>query len=175
MTRVGRKGRLWLKGFHQLFFILWIGAAVSANVIHYLAGSANSGEQLHAYYQAISGLDWIIMPAGGLTLVTGLLVTWLAGWGFKRFFVLYSLGVMIVALILGPAILGPNTTTLFNSSNTLGLQALQNAEYQQASQVLTIASTIHVLLLISAVFVCTIKPLSKQKAAPRTEAATTVG
>jgi uncharacterized membrane protein len=167
MAKIGRKGRLWLKGFHQLFFILWIGAAVSANTIGYLTGNADSGEQLHAYYLAINGLDVIILPSAILTLVTGILLIWLAGWGFKHFFVWYSLGVMIIAIILGPVILGPSTSTLLDLADTQGLQALQNTEYEQARQLLTIVSTIQIVLLISAAFICTIKPSSKRRAAPQ--------
>jgi uncharacterized membrane protein len=163
LVKIGRKGRLWLKGFHQLFFIFWIGAALSATVIHYIAGNASDGGQFHGYYMSVNGLDWVILPSAILTLVTGLLVTWLAGWGFKRFFVLYSLGVMVVALVLGPIVLAPNTTTLVDLSGTQGLQALQNAEYQQASQALTIAAIIQIVLLVSAAFVCTLKPSLRRR------------
>ena len=82
MAKIGRKTRLWLKGFHELFFILWIGAAVSANTIGYLTGNATTGAELSAYYSAIDKLDIIILPAAGLTLVSGLLIVWLGGWGF---------------------------------------------------------------------------------------------
>lgn len=164
MAKIGKKGILWLKGFHQLFFILWIGSAVSATTIQFLTGNAGNGDQFHAYYLAIKGLDIIILPSAILTLVTGLLVTWLGGWGFRHFFVMYSLGVMIIALVLGPAILAPNTNTLVNLSDTQGLQALQNAEYQRASQLLTIIAIIQILLLISAVFVCTFKPFRRRSA-----------
>lgn len=163
MAKLGRKGRLWLKGFHHLSFVLWIGAAVSANIIHFLPVNATSGEELVAYWRAVSGLDLIIIPAAVLTLVTGLLATWLSGWGFKRFFVLYSLGIMVLAVVLGPVFLGPGVGTLLNLSSTQGLGAIQTAEYQQTYQLLAIVSTIQVLMLVSAVFVCTLKPLSKRK------------
>ena len=174
MARIGRKGRLWLKGFHELFFILWIGAAVSANTISYLTENANTGEQLNAYYMAINSLDVIIIPSAALTLITGLLVTWLAGWGFKHFFIMYSLGVMILALVLGTVVLGPSTTQLLNLTDTMGIAALQNAEYQQVRQLLTIVSSIQIALLISVAFVCIFKPLERRHAAPKSRAVSEV-
>ena len=161
MAKIGRKTRLWLKGFHELFFILWIGAAVSANTIGYLTGNATTGAELSAYYSAIDKLDIIILPAAGLTLVSGLLIFWLGGWGFKHFFVMYSLAVMLIAIVLGPAILGPSTSTLVDLSDSMGISALQDTEYQQTKQLLTIVSTIQVVLLISAAFVCIFKPMER--------------
>jgi uncharacterized membrane protein len=159
MAKIGRRWRLWLKGFHVLFFILWIGAGVSELAILSLAGNANNGTQLHAYYQAMDSLDIIIIPCCILTLVTGLLVTWLGGWGFRHFFVVYSLGIIIIALVLANVVFTSTEDTLFNLSDTLGLQALQNPDYQQAIQVRYAVGIIYAVLLISVAFVSIFKPL----------------
>jgi Predicted integral membrane protein (DUF2269) len=160
MVKIARRWRLLLKGFHELFFILWIGGGVSGMAILSLTGNANDGNQLQGYYLAIQRTGLIIaFPSSVLTLVTGLLVTWLGGWGFRRFFVVYSLGIMIIAVVLGAVILNPAANTLANLSDTLGLQALQDPSYQQAIQPLLAVSIIEIVLLISAVFVCIFKPL----------------
>ena len=59
MARIGRRGRLWLKGFHELFFILWIGGGASEITIRLLTGSANNGTQLQAFYLAIRESGYI--------------------------------------------------------------------------------------------------------------------
>jgi hypothetical protein len=159
MAKIGRRWRLWLKGFHELFFILWIGAGASELAILSLAGNASNGNQLHGFYLAMESLDTITIPSGILTLVTGLLITWLGGWGFRRFFVVYSLGIMIIAFVLGGVVFTPIENTLFNLSDTLGLQALQNPDYLQAIQLRYAVGIIDIVLLISVAFVCIFKPL----------------
>jgi uncharacterized membrane protein len=159
MAKIGRRGRLWLKGFHYLFFILWIGAGASELAILSLAGNASNGNQLHGFYLAMEGLDIITIPSGILTIVTGLLITWLGGWGFRHFFVVYSLGIFIIATVLGAVIFTPAENTLLNLSDTLGLQALQNPDYQQAFQLRYAVGIIDIALLISAAFVSIFKPL----------------
>ena len=66
---------------------------------------------------------------------------------------------MIIAMVLGIAIVTPHENTLVNLSDTLGLQALQNPDYQQTSQLLNAEGIIQIVLLISAAFVCIFKPL----------------
>ena len=104
-------------------------------------------------------MDIITIPSGILTLVTGLLITWLGGWGFRRFYVVYSLGIVIIAFVLGVVIFTPAESTLLNLSDTLGLQALQNPDYQQAIQLRYAVGIIDIVLLISVAFVCIFKPL----------------
>jgi uncharacterized membrane protein len=159
MAKIGRGWRLWLKGFHVLFFILWIGCGVSELAILSLAGNASNGTQLHAYYQAMDSLDIIIIPCCILTLVTGLLITWLGGWGFRHFFVMYSLGVMIITLVIANVVFNSTENTLFNLSDTQGLQALQNPDYHQAIQVRYAVGIIYAILQISVAFVSIFKPL----------------
>jgi uncharacterized membrane protein len=159
MAKIGRRGRLWLKGFHYLFFIFWIGSGVSGIAILSLTGNANNGNQLHDFYLAFKSIGIIPFPSAILTLVTGLLITWLGGWGFRHFFVVYSLAIFIIAIVFGIVIYTPAESTLVNLSDTLGLQALQDPDYQQARQLLLAVSIIEILLLISAVFVSIFKPL----------------
>ncbi len=167
MVRIGRRGRLWLKGFHELLFILWIGGGVGEITIRLLTGSANSGTQLQAFYLASESLDTFVIPCAVLTCITGLLLTWLGGWGFRHFFVLYSLGIMIIAMVLGIAIITPHENTLVNLSDTLGLQALQNPYYQQTIQLLNAEGIIQVVLLISVAFVSIFKPLKNLMSATK--------
>lgn len=159
MAKIGRRWRLWLKGFHELFFILWIGAGASEIAILSITANANNGAQLHGFYLAMESMDIITIPSGILTLVTGLLITWLGGWGFRHFFVVYSLGIFIIAIVLGIVIFTPSEDTLVNLSDTLGLQALQNPDYQQAIQLRYVVGIIDLALLISVAFVCIFKPL----------------
>jgi uncharacterized membrane protein len=175
MAKIGRRWRLWLKSFHELFFILWIGAGASEIAILSITASASNGNQLHGFYLAMESLDTITIPAGILALVTGLLITWLGGWGFRHFFAVYSLGIVIIAFVLGIVIFTPAESTLLNLSDTLGLQALQNPDYQQAFQIRYAVGIVDLVLLISAAFVCIFKPLKNIFSATKKAAVSSQG
>ena len=161
MARIGKKTRLWLRSFHTLVFAIWIGAALSATAIPFIKGDG----ELYTYFDAAQILDSFIIPAGVLTLVTGLLLTWFGGWGFFRhFFIIYSIIIVIVAIVVGAAILAPSIKELKTIAESQGIQALNNPDYQQIWQRYEIASIIQPILLVSAVFVSVLKPFSQRHA-----------
>jgi uncharacterized membrane protein len=159
MKKLGRRGRLWLRSFHILFFGTWIGAALSATIIPFIADSASDSSALYAYYEAVQLLDSIIIPCAVLTLVTGLLLCWLTAWGFfKNGWVIYSEVVAIVAILLGVIWLGPGIADLMAISEAEGLSALQNPEYTSAWNTVTIFGIIQPVILISSIFISLMKP-----------------
>ena len=96
MKKLGRRGRLWLRGFHIFFTGAWIGALLSATIISFIAGSASDGSALHANYATVKLLDSIIVPSAVLTLITGLLLCWLTAWGFfKHGWVMHERGPVV--------------------------------------------------------------------------------
>lgn len=148
MARIGRKGRLWLRSFHIMFFGVYIGAQICSDIILFMAGSASDGSALHAYYATVSLLDLIIIPSVILTLITGLLLCWLTTWGFfKNGWVIYSEVVVIVAMLVGVIWLAPGKSDLLNISETEGLAALQSPVYTSTWNTVTILSI--VLLVIT--------------------------
>ena len=166
MAKIGRRGRLWLRGFHIMFFGAWIGATLSAIIIPFIAGSASDGSALHAYYAAVKLLDSIVIPSAVLTLITGLLLCWLTAWGFfKHGWVIYSGAAAIVVILLGVIWLGPGIDSLVHISKTEGLSALQNPEYVSAWNTLVILSIVQVVVQISAAFVSVLKPWRKREGA----------
>ena len=170
MKKLGRRGRLWLRAFHIMFFGAWIGASLSATIIPFIAGSASDGSALHAYYASVKLLDSIVIPSAVLTLITGLLLCWLTAWGFfKHGWVIYSGAAAIVAILLGVIWLGPGIDSLVDISKAEGLSALQNPEYVSAWNTVAILGIVQVVVLISAVFVSALKPWRKREGA---EAAT---
>jgi uncharacterized membrane protein len=169
MKKLGRRGRLWLRGFHILFFGTWIGAALSATIIPFIADSASDGSALHAYYEAVQLLDSIIIPCAVLTLITGLLLCWLTTWGFfKNGWVIYSEVVAIVAILLGVIWLGPGIADLMAISEAEGLSALQSPEYTSAWNTVAILGIVQPVILISAVFTSVMKPWRKRGEAEAT-------
>jgi uncharacterized membrane protein len=163
MARIGRKGRLWLRGFHIFFFGLWIGAQMCSNIIFFMAGSASDGSTLHAYYTTVSWLDYsIIIPSAVLTLITGLLLCWLTTWGFfKNGWVIYSGVAAIVVMVVGAIWLAPGKADLLTISETEGLTALQSPAYTT----IAILNIVVQVIVASVVFISALKPWRKREGA----------
>ncbi len=83
MNKLGIRGRRWLKAFHVLFSMTWIGAAITINIIPFVTRNTISGAELYAYNEAIKMGDLIIIPCAVLCLITGLLLCWQTPWGFS--------------------------------------------------------------------------------------------
>ena len=167
MARIGRKGRLWLRGFHTFFFVSWIGAQICETMITLMVGSASDGSALHTYYTILSLLDFsIIIPCAVLTLITGLLLCWLTTWGFfKNGWVIYSGVGTIVVMVVGMVWLAPGKADLLTIVETEGLAALQNSVYMSTWNTVAILSIVVQAITASVVFVSALKPWRKREGA----------
>ena len=159
MNKLGIRGRRWLKAFHVLFSMTWIGAGITTTIIPFVTGNTTSGAELYAYNKAIQMGDLIIIPCAILCVITGLLLCWQTPWGFFKYWsVVIPLVAWAVAIVLGIACLGPWTEDLVRISKAEGLAALQNGEYLYALQMMKIVGTVWISILIFAAFVSVIKP-----------------
>jgi len=176
MKKLGIRGRRWLKAFHVLFSMTWIGAGITTTIIPFVTGNTTSGAELYAYNEAIKMGDLIIIPCAILCVITGLLLCWQTPWGFFKYWsVVTPLVVWIVALVIGIVCLTPWTNDLVRISKVEGLAALQNGEYLYALRMIKILGTFQILIVIFAAFVSVIKPwgrLRKTKEAELSPGAT---
>ena len=172
MKKLGIRGRRWLKAFHVLFSMTWIGAGITQTIIPFITGNTISGAELYAYNKAIELGDLIVIPCAVLCVITGLLLCWQTPWGFFKYWsVVIPLVVWIVAIVLGIACLGPWTSDLVRISKAEGLAALQNEEYLYTLQMFKILGIVWIIILIFAAFVSVIRPWgrigkTKDEAAP---------
>jgi len=159
MKKLGIRGRRWLKAFHVLFSMTWIGAGITITIIPFVTGNTTSGAELYAYNEAIKMGDLIVIPCAVLCVITGSLLCWQTPWGFFKYWsVVIPLVVWIVAIVLGITCLGPWTDDLVRISKAEGLAALQNGEYLYALRMLKIFSIVWIIIIIFAAFVSVIKP-----------------
>ena len=159
MKKLGIRGRRWLKAFHVLFSMTWIGAGITTTIIPFVTGNTTSGAELYAYNKAIELGDLIIIPCAVLCVITGLLLCWQTPWGFFKYWsVVIPLVVWTVAIVLGIAFLGPWTEDLVRISKAEGLAALQNGEYLYALQMMKIVGVVWISIIIFAAFVSVIRP-----------------
>ncbi len=166
MARIGRRGRLWLRGFHVFFMALYNGGVISLLVIIALTGSAESDSGLQAMYKTYDALSIVIGPAGMAgTIITGLLLSWLTPWGFfKHKWVVYTIAMAVLASLIYFTLSLPLFNKLAALVETGGLLTLQNSEYISAWNRLIIVETVKLLLVISAGFVSVIKPWERRQA-----------
>ena len=159
MKKLGIRGRRWLKAFHVLFSMTWIGSGITTTIIPFVKGNTTSGAEMYAYNEAILMGDLIIIPCAVLCVITGLLLCWQTPWGFFKYWsVVIPLVVWVVAIVIGIACLGPWNEDLVRISKAEGLAALQNVEYLYALQMFKIISTVWIIILIFGAFVSVIKP-----------------
>jgi hypothetical protein len=159
MNKLGIRGRRWLKAFHVLFSMTWIGAGITSEIIPFFTGNATSGAELYAYNEVIKMGDIIIIPCAVLCIITGLVLCWQTPWGFFKYWsVVIPLVVWIVALMIGIVWLSPLPGDLIRISKAEGLAALQNEEYLYALRMVKILGAVQVILLIFAAFVSVIRP-----------------
>ena len=159
MKKLGIRGRRWLKAFHVLFSMTWIGAGITTTIIPFVTGNTTSGAELYAYNEVILLGDLIIIPCAVLCVITALLLCWQTPWGFFKYWsVFIQLVCWAVAIVLGITCLGPWTDDLVRISKAEGLAALQNGEYLYALQMIKILGIVWIIILIFAAFVSVIKP-----------------
>ena len=69
MNKLGIRGRRWLKAFHVLFSMTWIGAGITTTIIPFVKGNTTSGVELYTYNEAILMGDLIIIPCAVLCVI----------------------------------------------------------------------------------------------------------
>jgi hypothetical protein len=137
----------WLLTFHIFFVAVWLGAALSANVLILFNKDMPNGEALAALHGIVKKLDILIVPSGIGVVLTSLIVSTMTKWGFTKFRWIIVLWVILIAqLVFGIVVLGPLTESLLSISLREGLAALENPVYIQDHTWLFVLGTVQVLV-----------------------------
>jgi hypothetical protein len=163
MVKLKAKGQKWLKGAHLLFACLWVGGAVSVNLMLYCL-KANNGMQLYGINQSINFVDiWIIIPGNVGIILTGLLYSIYTNWGwFKHKWITVKWTIALYGMLFGIIWLGPWAESLEHISKVEGISALQNERYTTNLLMLYWWGTFQAVTIIFAVFISAIKPWKKK-------------
>jgi len=82
---LGTTGRQWLKSIHLILSVIWLGAAISMNILRFAWAPSANGD-LYAVDHSIAVIDnWVVVPAAWASLLTGFLESWLTTWGFFKY------------------------------------------------------------------------------------------
>jgi hypothetical protein len=155
-------GRQWLKSAHLTVSVIWLGAAISMNVLRYAWAPAADAD-LYAVDNAIALIDnWVVVPAAWLSLLTGLFESWLTTWGFFKYrWVTVKWIATAAMMIYAPLFIARWDRSIVAISKIEGLLALQNPVYLQDRLLYTISGVAFITLLVLLSLISTLKPWTK--------------
>jgi len=86
VKKLGHRGRRWLFTCHVFFTSVWLGVAISMNLIMLLNGNPPTGEKTYVLNLSIKSLDdFLILPSVIGTVMTGLLISLMTEWRFFKY------------------------------------------------------------------------------------------
>ena len=161
MKTLSANGQKWLKFFHVLCSICWIGSAIGMNVLkHALDPATPEARQLLA--STLLVLDDLLLYVGVCgCLVTGLLYGVCTKWGFFRHGWLTAKWVLTLAMILlGTFVLGPAVQGNVHADTTW--YAAHPAEYAAHLAVTARWGGVQLVLLLTVLYLSVFKPKGRR-------------
>lgn len=157
MKTLNPTGMKWLKTFHILFAILWIGCGVSMNFLR-ITISPSSPEGKYILSLSIKLLDDLLIYGGVLgIIITGLIYGIWTKWGFFRQrwltvkWILTLVMVLIGWIVMGPAVTG-------NVHENLAWYLAESETYSHNLEVSALWGPIQLILLFIVVLISVFKP-----------------
>jgi hypothetical protein len=160
---LGTTGRQWLKSIHLILSVIWLGAAISMNVLRFAWAPSVNGD-LYAVDHSIALIDnWVVVPAAWASLLTGFLESWLTTWGFFKYrWVTVKWIVTVAIMIYAPLFIAQWDRNIEAISKVEGLLALQNSAYLQYRLLYTLSGIGLIAALALLSVISTLKPWTKQ-------------
>ena len=164
MKKISAKSQRWLKCFHVFFACLWLGGAVALTLMNFLL-RADDGMQLYGINLSMKLVDdFVIIPGGVGSLLTGLLYSVFTNWGwFRHKWITTKWAINLFGLILGTFWLGPWLNALPPISKMEGLKAFVNPVFAHNQRMLYVFGTFQLATIIFAVFISILKPWKRKK------------
>lgn len=147
----------WLKAFHILFAIIWVGGGLALQVLSIRIIRENDPANI-AYFAGL--IEWMGMrvfaPASGLLLIVGVwMVIDSPAWDFDQFWIIAAIAVFAYSFVNGAFYLGPQSGRLKKMYEAEGPTAAGAAPLIRR---LFVASRIELVLLVLIVFDMVLKP-----------------
>lgn len=160
---LGTTGRQWLKSLHLIVSVIWLGAAISMNMLR-VAWTPTTGSDLYAVDHAIAVIDnAVVVPMAFASVITGLLESWLTTWGFFKFrWVTVKWILTIGMMIYAPLFISKWDNGLEAISKAEGLLALQNPVYLDYRLYYNLSAAVFISALAFMSVISTLKPWTKQ-------------
>ena len=165
MKQLSITQKKWLKSVHLLAAGIWVTTGLIMFLLHFLRSSVETGEQLYLMNQIIHFIDMkILVPAAMLSLLTGWAYSQFTKWGyFKHGWMTFKWIITLSIIILGTIFSGPWISEMVRISGEIGMDALNNTEYQWFDKNQTIMGICMNGTLIIAIFISVFKPGKTKK------------
>ena len=160
---LGTTGKQWLKSIHLILSVIWLGAAISMNILRFAWAPSAQGD-LYAVDHSIALIDnWVVVPAAWGSLLSGFLESWLTSWGFfkYRWVTVKWIGTVAI-MIYAPLFVSQWDRKIEAISEVEGLSALQNPAYLQYRLLYTLSGIGLIAILALLSMISTLKPWTKQ-------------
>ncbi len=160
MAQLTVKQKKWLKSIHIIAAGVWISTGLVMFLIHFMGNNLSSGDQLYLLNRIIYFIDMsILVPSAILCLITGWLYSQFTQWGyFKHGWLIFKWTITVLIIALGTFFSGPWIAETVKISGKLGLEAIQNSEYNWYVKSHLIMGVCMTGTLIVAVFISIFKP-----------------
>ncbi|MDR2199346.1 MAG: DUF2269 family protein [Deltaproteobacteria bacterium] len=162
----GKTGRGILKITHIFFSSLWVGGAIAVYLMTLFLGPGVTGEEAYGYALAAKFVDDLVIVPGALgSLVSGVLICSLTGWGFfKHPFVAVKLVLTVLLVLSGVFFLGPHLNAQPELIAGAGLPALEDDAYRTHRFSSILGGSLQILALLFTLSISTLKPWGKKGA-----------
>jgi hypothetical protein len=160
---LSKGGKQWLKSIHLTVSVIWLGAAVSMNILRLAWVPVHDGD-LYAVDHAIALIDnWVVVPAAWASLLTGLLESWLTSWGFFKYrWVTVKWILTVATMVYAPLFISGWDRQIEAISKVEGLLALQNPAYLHYRLLYMLSAVVLVGGLGFMSLISTLKPWTSQ-------------
>lgn len=155
----------WLKSIHLIAAGVWITTGLVMFLLRFLNDEIKSGDQLYLMNKIIHFIDmYILVTSAIVCLITGWIYSQFTKWGyFKHKWIIFKWIVTITIITLGTIYSGPWITNLVDISKKIGLDALNNADYQWYDKSQLIMGSCMTGTLILSIFISIFKPWKSKK------------
>jgi uncharacterized membrane protein len=145
-----------LKFVHVLAAIIWVGGAVTVNILGTRARSSGDGIRLAAFGKDAEWLgSHVYLPASLTVLVFGVLTALKGHYSFADAWLLIGIGGIVITALTGSLYLGPETAKISAMIDSRGPNDPEAT--RRLSRLITIART-DLLVLLIVIFAMIFKP-----------------
>ncbi|NMB65440.1 MAG: hypothetical protein GYA16_11300 [Spirochaetes bacterium] len=154
----------WLKAFHVLFVIMWVGGAITLSSKQFFINAASDSE-LYGILSTLHYIDiFIIIPGAMGCLITGILYSSLTNWGWFTYkWIIVKWIICLYGVIFGTYPLGPWLENLVDIAKVQGLASYNDLQFIHSLTMSRLFGTFQALTLVFACFISSLKPWGKLK------------
>ena len=148
---------LWLKSFHVLMAIIWVGGAITLQVLAIRIVRTNDRSLLRTFAGLAEFVgNRVFAPASIILVILGIwMVIKEPAWTFGQFWILAALGMFAFSFVSGAFYIGPQTGKLKKMYEAEGTEA---AGAPALIRKIFVVSRIELVLLVLIVFDMVLKP-----------------